>query len=139
MRNLNLLDIYRDTSPQVIAHYGSAGDHEVGVFIIPSPIDKAAIRIVASVGEGWDHVSASRQNRVPNWPEMEHIKRLFFKDSETAVQYHVPPTDHINHHPHCLHLWRPLGQELPRPPGWMVGPELSPICTPETEKEIPNE
>ena len=25
-------------------------------------------------------------------------------------------------HPHCLHLWRPLDAEIPRPPGWMVGP-----------------
>jgi len=65
------------------------------------------MRVMASAGMGWDHVSISRQNRCPNWPEMEHIKRLFFRDDETAMQLHVPPSDHISIHPYCLHLWRP--------------------------------
>jgi hypothetical protein len=92
------------------------------MFHLPSPIDKAPLRVVASSGEGWDHVSVSRQNRCPNWPEMEFIKRAFFKDDETAMQLHVPPSDHISIHPFCLHLWRPHGVEIPRPPSIMVGP-----------------
>lgn len=123
MRNLRLLDLYRDTGPEVVAHFGSIGDEETGSFLVPSPIDKAPMRVIASSGEGWDHVSISRQNRCPNWPEMEHIKRLFFRDDETAMQLHVPPSDHINCHPYCLHLWRPLDAEIPRPPGLLVGPE----------------
>jgi len=69
----------------------------------------------------WDHVSVSRANRCPNWPEMEHVKRLFFQDTETAMQLHVPAADHINNHPYCLHLWRPHGVEIPRPPAIFVG------------------
>lgn len=122
MRNLHLLDIYRDTGPEVRAFYGSTGDHETGVFNVPSPVDSAVLRVIATSGEGWDHVSVSRRNRCPNWPEMEHIKRLFFKDDETAMQLHVPPSDHISIHPYCLHLWRPLNAEIPRPPSIMVGP-----------------
>ena len=53
---------------------------------------------------------------------MEQVKRLFFRDDETAMQLHVQPADHINCHPHCLHLWRPHGVEIPRPPAFMVGP-----------------
>lgn len=121
MRNLHLLDAYRDDQTGK-ALYGFSGDHETGVFRIPSPVDKATIFVIASSGFGWDHVSASRKNRCPNWPEMEHIKRLFFKDDETAMQLHVPPSDHISIHPNCLHLWRPVGIEIPRPPSWMVGP-----------------
>lgn len=121
MRNLHLLDAYRDTSSSVVEHFGSAGDHETGMFRIPSPVDRAIISVVASAGFGWDHVSVSRQNRCPNWQEMEHVKRLFFKEDETAVQFHVPPADHVNDHPNCLHLWRPTGAEMPRPPKWMVG------------------
>lgn len=121
MRNLNLLDVYRDVRG-AMAFYGFAGDHETGMFRIPSPIDKATLLVIASVGMGWDHVSVSRQNRCPNWPEMEHIKRLFFKDDETAMQLHVPPSDHISIHPNCLHLWRPLDVAIPRPPSIMVGP-----------------
>jgi hypothetical protein len=52
---------------------------------------------------------------------MDHVKRLFFKDSECAMQLHVPVTDHISVHPFCLHLWRPQEGEIARPPGWMVG------------------
>lgn len=122
MRNLRLLDMYRRKDAEVLIRFGSIGDETCGMFELPSPVDKASLRIVASSGEGWDHVSVSRQNRCPNWPEMEHVKRLFFKNGETAMQLHVPPTDHINCHPYCLHLWRPHDQEIPRPPGWMVGP-----------------
>lgn len=123
MRNLRLLEAYREIGPDVIRMWGFVGDDTCGMFHLPSPIDKAPLRVIASSGEGWDHISVSRQNRCPNWPEMEHIKRLFFRDDETAMQLHVPPSDHINVHPFCLHLWRPHGVEIPRPPGWMVGPQ----------------
>lgn len=51
---------------------------------------------------------------------MDFVKRLFFKDDETAVQFHVPATDHINVHATTLHLWRRQTVELPRPPAIMV-------------------
>lgn len=98
------------------------GDETCGSFKVPSPIDSKPLYIIASSGAGWDHVSVSRVNRCPNWPEMEHIRRIFFKDEETAMQLHVPPSDHINLHPFCLHMWRPQAAEIPRPPAWMVGP-----------------
>ena len=120
MRNLRLLDAFRDASPRVIAHYGNAGDETCGVFEVPSPVDKQPLRIVASAGGDWDHVSVSRRNRCPNWAEMEHVKRLFFRNDETAMQLHVPPSDHISLHPNCLHLWRPQQAEIPRPPGVFV-------------------
>ena len=122
MRDLRSLDRYRDVSARVVAHFGSTGDGTCGSFVVPSPIDRAAMRIVASSGEGWDHVSVSRANRCPNWPEMEHVKRMFFGDDETAMQLHVPTTDHVNCHPHCLHLWRPFDGNIPRPPAIFVGP-----------------
>jgi hypothetical protein len=124
MRNLNLLRKYRDDATgRKISGSGFAGDHGCGVFRFPSPIDRAILTVVASDGDGWDHVSVSRSNRCPNWPEMEHIKRLFFAESETVMQLHVPASEHINCHPHTLHLWRPQKQDIPRPPGWMVGPK----------------
>jgi len=125
MRNLNLLNIYRDESPTLIALWGRPGDDTCGAFVIPSPIDMAMMRVIASSGEGWDHVSVSRRNRCPNWTEMEHVKHLFFKDGETAMQLHVPPSDHVNCHPYCLHMWRPLDVDIPRPPSIMVGPSVA--------------
>ena len=37
-----------------------------------------------------------------------------------AMQLHVPPRDHVNIHPNCLHLWRPQFAMIPRPEAWMV-------------------
>ena len=120
MRDLRTLDAYRDRAAAVRI-YGHPGDHGCGVFRIPSPIDSGALVVVASDGDGWDHISVSRANRCPNWPEMERIRRLFFRDEETVMQLHVPTSQHINVHPNCLHLWRPQNVEIPKPPGWMVG------------------
>ena len=121
MRNLRLLDAYRRTDHAVIEHYGNIGDESAGVFTVPSVIDKGTMVVIASVGEGWDHVSVSRATRCPNWAEMEQVKRLFFKDDETAMQLHVPVADHISVHPFCLHLWRPLDREIPLPPKDHIG------------------
>jgi len=123
MRILRLLDQFRRTDAAVIRLFGDIGDDTCGAFEIPSPVDQAPMTVIASIGEGWEHVSVSRTNRCPNWPEMDHIKRLFFRDNETVMQLHVPIQDHINFHPNCLHLWRPLNAEIPRPPAWMIGPE----------------
>lgn len=120
MRPLSLLNVFRDRAWE--RRFGGEGDDHGGCFKVKSPIDGGDLSIIASTGMGWDHVSVSRPNRCPNWPEMEHVKRLFFRDSETAMQLHVPPADHINCHPHCLHLWRPHDLEIPRPPAFMVGP-----------------
>lgn len=123
MRDLNeaAIDRFRDRSRQIVEYYGSAGDGGNGVFVVPSPIDSAPMRVIASDGAGWDHVSVSRTNRCPNWPELEHVKRLFFRDDETAMQLHVPPSDHRSLHDYCLHLWRPNdGREIPRPDALMV-------------------
>ena len=93
---------------------------DVGIFTLFNPRGEQ-LRIIATVGEGWDHISVSLKNRCPTWEELEDVKRRFFHDHETAMQLHVPPADHINNSPYCLHLWRPLDVEIPRPPGWMVG------------------
>ncbi len=125
MRNLNLLDVYRLRTSQILDMYGSFGDHENGVFEIPSPIDFGVMKVLASVGSGWEHVSVSRKNRCPNWIEMEHVKRIFFHDDECCMQLHVPLSDYVsgenNGCIHCLHIWKPTDAQIPRPPKWMVG------------------
>jgi len=122
MKNLHNLESYRDIQAENKV-YGVRGDHENGGFVVPSVIDKKPLYVIASAGEGWDHVSVSRRGRTPNWDEMCQIKALFFKDDETAIQYHPAAEVYVNYHPHCLHLWRPQNQEVPCPPTWMVGPK----------------
>jgi len=93
------------------------GDHEGGFFYIP---DKK-LRIIASKGAGWDHVSVSLETRCPTWDEMELVKRLFFNENEAVFQIHPPVKDYINRMPYCLHLWRPQREAIPLPPTWMIG------------------
>ena len=122
MRNLETFAYakYRITHP-----IAGRGDHTCGAFVIPFelPLTGAMIplNVIASSGEGWDHVSVSLLHRAPSWDEMSFIYLAFFEPHEGAMQLHVPAADHINVHPYCLHLWRPQGAPLPRPPGWMVG------------------
>jgi hypothetical protein len=72
-------------------------------------------------GEPWEHVSVSLPSRCPNWQEMSVVKDVFFGPDETVVQFHVPASEHISHHPYCLHLWKPP-YPLPLPPSVTVGP-----------------
>jgi hypothetical protein len=122
MKNLleEAVNQYRIDNDLIRAHYGNAGDGTCGVFEIPSHIDKRTLCVIASCGDGWEHISVSRTNRVPNWYEMEQIKRLFFKEDETAMQLHVPSKDHISVHPHCLHLWKPIDADIPMPDPKMI-------------------
>ena len=121
MRDLTELNHYRVKTQTVLELYGSFGDEYSGVFHIPfKNSKKAGFQVIASSGEGWDHVSVCLTHRTPSWDEMERIKRLFFKPDELAIQYNLPPTKHINIHPYCLHLWRPINQVVPLPPEYMV-------------------
>lgn len=95
------------------------GDATNGAFSLPSPV-AGKLHVIASTGEGWDHVSVSLPSRTPLWSEMEFVKRTFWRPEIVAVQLHVAEADHISFHPHCLHMWAPLEAAIPRPPSWMV-------------------
>lgn len=104
-----------------------------GVFQIP--FEGVRLGVVASDGTGWneselsgiawEHVSVSLTARCPTWSEMCFIKSIFWRDDETVLQFHVPKTDHVNYHQYCLHLWKPVGVEIPRPPAICVGPRTA--------------
>ncbi len=122
MKDLTLLpNEWRDSGAEVQI-YGVCGGAGWGVFLIPSPIDKAPMRVIASTDAAWEHVSVSRAKRCPNWPEMCFIKEQFFSDNEAVMQLHPPRSDYVHHHPFCLHLWRPILERIPRPEAWRVGP-----------------
>jgi len=114
MRDLRELDRWRRRDAAVLRHYGSVGDETCGAFTVP--VGSHTFDCVASSDGGWDHVSISLPNRCPSWLEMDALKRLFFRDHETAMQLHLPPGDHISLHPYCLHIWRPQDVPLPVPP-----------------------
>ena len=78
------------------------------------------LKVIASSGGGWDHVSVSTPigSPVPTYYEMQAVAQAFFLPHETAMQLHVPADDHVNNHPNCLHWWRPNcgNQAIPIPP-----------------------
>lgn len=80
-----------------------------------------SVGVIATDQYGWEHVSASRMDRCPTWDEMCQVKDLFWDAEDCVIQYHPPKSEYINNHPYCLHLWRPIGVELPRPPSILVG------------------
>lgn len=65
---------------------------------------------------GWEHVSVSCSNRCPTWAEMDKIKKLFWRDDETVIQFHPRENAKINFHLFCLHLWKHADQEFELPP-----------------------
>ncbi len=97
-----------------------AGDERNGYFIVPLK-HQQKLRIIASDGFGWEHVSVSRRDRCPTWDEMCQIKALFWDEDDCVIQYHPPRSEYVNNHPNCLHMWRPIGVSLPMPPSIMVG------------------
>jgi len=110
-------EIYRRPDPWTGT---DMGDRSNGHLRIP----KRSMVIIFSNGEGWEHVSVSIADRCPTWDEMEEVKRRFWDDVDTVMQLHVPPAEHRNCHPYCLHLWRPTDCEIPRPPGIFVAPSM---------------
>lgn len=116
---LSRYDKFRIHPPRFWQGMGGPGDDICGCFEMSHAGSR--LRIIATNGDGWDHVSVSRVNRCPSWEEMNWVAQKFFGD-QPAMQLHVSSSDHVNHHKYCLHWWRPHDVELPLPPAWMVGP-----------------
>jgi hypothetical protein len=114
---MNLSEL--DKVAQRIRFRGLIGDNENGAFDVGRGPCGAPLHVIASTGEGWEHVSVSTPHRCPNWIEMEWVKKRTMGDV-VAFQLHLPATDHISVHPYCLHIWRPLAADIPMPPKWMV-------------------
>lgn len=97
-----------------------------GAFIVPSPIRQSRqLAVLASDGLGWEHVSLhariGSQMQTPYWDEMCFIKKLFWDAEDVVIQFHPKESEYVNNAPAVLHLWRPIGIELPTPPSFMVG------------------
>lgn len=87
-------------------------------------IGNERIRIIASDGGGWQHVSVSlvdNRNKVPGWKIMCTVKELFWNDEDWVVQFHPAKSEYINNYPGCLHLWKPTEAIMPTPSSILVG------------------
>jgi hypothetical protein len=101
-----------------------------GAFVVKSRKSGADLCIIAADARDWpdeqlgrprwEHVSVHVDGRCPTWEEMEEVRDWFWVENETVVQFSVPRKDHINVHPHTLHMWRVIEGEFPRPPDLAV-------------------
>src|SRR3989442_1241184 len=93
-----------------------------GCFVVPrNPKRPLALNIIASDGEGWEHVSVSTVTRCPTWEEMCLVKSLFWDDDDVVIQFHPRKQEYVNNHRYCLHMWRPVDATIPTPPSILVG------------------
>ena len=101
--------------------HSKKSDGNNGIFLIK--IRGVAFFCQASDGAGWEHVSVSipKISRCPSWQEMCEIKNIFWEENDTVIQYHPAKSDYVNMMPTCLHLWRPIGVDFPKPDKFMVG------------------
>lgn len=87
-------------------------------------IDSNRVKVIASDGEGWQHVSVSLHDHPgtpPKWDLMCRIKDLFWEPEDVVVQFHPRQSEYVNNNQGCLHLWRCTdGREFPTPPTIMV-------------------
>lgn len=102
-----------------------------GAFISESTIPGWRLLIIASDGDGWEHVSVHafrihsvHRFRTPYWEEMILVKRTFWGPDDVAIQIAPREADYVNCHPSTLHWWRPIGHEIPTPPSDLVGPRV---------------
>lgn len=81
--------------------------------------------IIASDGEGWEHVSVHCVNegkeRTPSLEEMCFVKGLFWGEEDCVIQYHPAKSEYVNLHKHTLHMWRPSTANIPTPHKLMIG------------------
>lgn len=113
---------------------GNNGKFQIGPRML-RPALPYRLTVVASDGSdwpltgypppAWEHVSVSTSVRCPTWDEMCFVKSLFWDPEDAVFQIHPPRSEYVSNHPYCLHLWRPIGIELPRPPLTTVGPASS--------------
>ena len=79
------------------------------------------LHFIFSWGCGFEHLSVSTPVRCPTWDEMCKMKEIFWNDDEICMQLHPKKEDYVNNMQYCLHIWKPINQEIPTPPSIMVG------------------
>ena len=85
------------------------------------PVSRKVYYVIFTSSLGWEHASVSQRNKTPEWEIMCRVKDVFWSGEECCIEYHPKEEDYINMHEHCLHIWKPIGIELPMPPSIMVG------------------
>ena len=120
-------ELSRDITHPVLGTTSTDGNN--GAFLLESPEPGWRMALIASDGDGWEHVSIhayrneGAQQRCPTWKEMCYVKRLCWDREDVVMQLHPRESEYVNCHPFTLHLWRPTTATIPEPPAEFVGPK----------------
>ena len=99
----------------------SFGNNGAFAILLKTKAGTRKFTLLASDGAAFEHVSVSLPDRCPTWGEMCKFKDMFWDDDDCVMQLHPPKSEYVNNHPYCLHLWRPIGQDIPQPNHELVG------------------
>lgn len=120
MKNLDNISNFRRIN---LYGDGFLSDEANGAFIIDRYNNGEFYLVIASNGQGWDHVSVTihKKNggsvkKCPSYQEMMMIKEKLFSEEDVVFQLHPREEDYINTHPYCLHLWKPNNCNMVVPP-----------------------
>lgn len=95
-------------------------EYRKGKVKVNQNIDEA-LHFIFSKGLEWEHLSVSTPVKTPTWEQMCKMKEIFWEDDEVCMELHPKKEDYVNMHPYCLHIWKPIGIEIPTPPSILVG------------------
>ncbi len=95
-------------------------EYKNGKVKIKQNIDEA-LHFIFSRGLEWEHLSVSTPVKTPTWEQMCKMKEIFWRDDEVCMELHPKKEEYVNMHPYCLHIWKPIGVEIPIPPSILVG------------------
>ncbi len=79
-------------------------------FYFPMEDKFGYVSAINFLGDDWEHVMFNGfwLNRCPTYEEMAHLKDIFWKENEIAIQVHPKKSEYVNNcgYEYNLHLWR---------------------------------
>lgn len=115
MKNLKELDQYR------IKHWMPQTEKSGAFKVFVGGRSFLVLASVDNIGEDglWEHISVTpcslKRKTCPTWEEMAAIKDMFFDAEDECIQYHPKHSRYVNYHGLCLHIWRPVDENLRYP------------------------
>lgn len=113
MKDLHTLDSYRFNDAERTL-FGQAGDEGNGVFDVI--VEEKPFFVIASNREGWEHVCIHGRDWCISWSAIRALKDMFFEQEDKYFLTYLEQGKHLDPPFFWLHLWRPIGAELPTLP-----------------------
>jgi len=103
------MEIHRDTKSPFVSKKGDS----FGCFTVQAEDGTLNIMIMSNDPE-WEHAVVTRIDKIPSWEEMCLVKKLYWGEDVTVIQFHPRKKDYWNIHPYSLHMWKHKdGHKLP--------------------------